>query len=231
LAASYQYETAIEFLEKSGIDREQLLEGSIPEDSLKEVIRLHSELGLTPARLLHIGNFVGVSLAYLTHHLLRLHSGSFVVSIDPNIPHRGVQRPMDACLSLLDHFGLTQNTAIITGFTLEANLGDDGIDYSGNQGTRDIRSNAASCENQLPLLGAICPHAFTSVVIDGNHQSDYVRREIQCIEKLVRPGGIVVFDDVSEHWENLRAVFAEVTRGSFREILSDGRIGVAVRVQ
>lgn len=72
-----------------------------------------------PIRALQIGNFVGVSLSYVSATLRALHPDSVVVSMDPNITHRAIADPQSHVLALLGHFDLLRNNAVVTGYSLE----------------------------------------------------------------------------------------------------------------
>jgi len=116
-APAFSYEAALEFLDARGIDPEDTRLGSMPAASLA-FMRTHlAGLGTSrPLIALHVGNFLGVSLAFLAHALGERHPGSKVVSIDPNLTHRGVPRTMETVLALLTHFGLEDRVAILTGY-------------------------------------------------------------------------------------------------------------------
>ena len=174
-------------------------------------------------RGLHVGNFVGVSLAYFIH---ALGSESVIVAVDPNIAHRGIANPASRVLALLEHFGLEKNCLLLTGYSLERSVANDGRDYSGGFATTEAFAAEPSCSHVLPQLTRLTPATFDFVVMDGNHEGAYLRRELACIVTLLRPGGILVLDDVSSEWFEIERVYEEVGGELFEKLGTDGRVGV-----
>ena len=223
---AFAYEDAVRFLVQRGADREQVLAGSMPEASLHFCGALLKEhLDASPVLGLHIGNFVGVSLAYFTDLLARRHPASRLVSIDPDVPHRGIHRPMDSALALLNHYGLQRNTMILTGYTLEKNLSNDGYIFAGYD-PLDHYEQEVSGEHQLEGLALWSREAFHFCVIDGNHDAAYLRRELVWIAQLLRPGALLILDDVAPSWPDVLRVHAEMDRTQYADVGTDGRVVV-----
>lgn len=163
-----------------------------------------------------------------------------VVSVDPGMPHRGIQTPDRVTLSLLDRFGLTRNSLLVTGFTLGRSLRDDGYVFEEYVPPAAIPADAAAltlredaaCEQVLPNLARLLPGGFDVVVLDGNHDGDYLREELRHVDAALRPGGLLVIDDVgTSFWEGVKAVFEELSTGGgeYTQLGTDGRVGVLVR--
>jgi predicted O-methyltransferase YrrM len=228
-AATFSYGAALDFLDDQGIDPDQTRVGSMPLASLA-FMRTHLDrLGTSrPLLALHVGNFLGVSLAYLAHALSERHLGSKVVSIDPNLTHRGVPRTMETVLRLLTHFGLEDRVAILTGYSLEKNLGNQGELFPGYDPLANWAHERA-CTQQLALLVALAPSRFDLCLMDGNHDGDYLRRELDRVQGLLRPGGLLVLDDVSNGWPEIQSVFDAISPDRFQRVGADGRIGVLIR--
>lgn len=229
-AAPYSYTAAIEHLVGRGwTTREHVTVGSIPEASLERLTGVldRADLGDAP-RVLHVGNFVGVSLSYLLEWCTRRPQG-VTVSVDPGIPHRDVAHPQDAVADLLAHFGLTERHLLLCGYSLEKSLSNDGVVFDGYDPAAAWSGEAAP-ENVLATL-AMTGSTFDVALIDGNHDPAYLRRELSALVGLLRPGGLLVLDDVDEWWEGIQALFDEVVRGDwpFEQVLADGRIGVLRR--
>lgn len=228
---SFDYDDALAFLTQTrrGAARD-FREGSIPRSALEVITRHMGSLPAEkPLRGLHIGNFVGVSLASVTDAARRLHPESVVMSIDPNIPHRGVDSPHDLVTALMTRYGLQANWLPITAFTL---------DRSGLVGVLNRKSGttphfsyygfaATQALRNLERLGL----KFDFVLIDGNHNEGYLRREVSALMGLVRPGGILFFDDVDENWEGVTAVFEGLDPSRFRRVAHEDRIGVVRRLR
>ena len=141
LPNEFSYSNMIQSLVALGLDREQIIAGSIPEGSLLDMFEvIRRENGNSSILGLHIGNYVGVSLVYIARLLVELNPDSHILSIDPNIPHRGIGNPQEKTLYLIDKFGLSKNVSILTGFTLEKNLSnDDNIIYSSTRESQSKR--------------------------------------------------------------------------------------------
>jgi hypothetical protein len=226
-AAATRSEAAIRFLVTRGLDEEAVRGGSIPEanlDFVGDVVAAHLPTD-RPIRALHVGNFVGVSLCSVTWLARDRHPDSVVVSVDPNMTHRGIDDPQSHVLALLHHFGLLANSLIVPGYTLEQTAGETVNDKF----ETDYLENLA-CENVLAALGRLCGQRFDLVLLDGNHEEEHLEREFTAVGSLIADGGIVVFDDVSDSWDGVSNVFRRVVhRSQVTELGQDGRVGI-VRV-
>jgi predicted O-methyltransferase YrrM len=177
---------------------------------------------LAPAgklRVLHVGNYVGVSLAFVTDLAARRDPRSTVLSVDPNMPHLGVDSPQDHVLAVLSHFGLQEISLVVSGYTLEKSTGADG------DGT------GASCERVLESLARMGLR-FELALIDGNHDATYLRNEIEVLLPLMTPGGLLVLDDVSRHHPAVRLVHAELAEDRsvpLEAVSDDGRVAILRR--
>lgn len=225
-AKPYSRSEAISFLSGLGCDRLQVEAGSMPESSLNySCEQLKTRLPNRPIAGLHIGNFVGVSLCHYIDFAKRLDSRSIVMSIDPNLPHRGIRNPQDKVISCLNYFGLQSNAILLTGFTLEKNASNDGVKITPDYDPSVEFSSELSCENQLPMLSRIMPNAFDFIVIDGNHEAEYLSQETSFAYRLLKSGGIMVMDDVD--WSSLGDVYRGLDRNLFEDFEFDGRVGLA----
>jgi len=217
----FEYHRALALLDELGIDPIQTREGSIPAASLEFLRRYLGRLGgEEPVIALHIGNFLGISLAFMASAVAVLHSESKIVSIDPNVAHRGIVRPLQAVQTLLSHFGLEDRVAILTGYSLEKNV---------SSAPRSEWRNENACTYQLDLLAKLAASKFDLCLIDGNHDPDYLRRELEVVRQLLRPGGLLVLDDVDQWWPEVQAVYAAIAPDKFKKLGADGRIGVLMR--
>lgn len=184
--------------------------------------------GSRPILALHVGNFLGVSLVYLAQAVTDLHAGSKVVSIDPNLTHRGVARTMDTALAVLTHFGFTDRVAILTGYSLQKNVSNQGEIFEGYDPVANWK-NERACTHQLDLLSTLAPERFDLCLMDGNHDAGYLQRELDRVYRLLRPGGILVLDDVSAAWPKIQSVFSAISPDRFGKLGTDNRIGLLVR--
>ena len=223
--AEGRVEEAIRFLVSRGLSESQVRGGSMPQASLEytaEAIadRLPAD---RPVLALHVGNFVGVSLCFFSWVVCDRHPDSVVVSVDPNIAHRGVEHPQAHALALLHRFGLLANNVVVPGYTLEHSLSDfDAATFAAEYPDR------LACENVLVSLERLCGRRFDLVVLDGDHEEGYLAREVAAVRCLLDESGIVVFDDVTEgYWEGVaKVVRYALDDDSFVELGRDGRVAI-----
>ena len=214
--------TIVEFLVGRGLDESEVREGSMPDAALRyldETVRDRLPRG-RPVRVLHLGNFVGVSLCYLSWLARERHPESLVVSIDPNVPHRGIENPQSHVLALLDHFDLLRRNLIITGYTLERS----------EEATRETdHLLGVAPDNVLVALEDLAGASFDLVLIDGNHEESYLARELDALARLVTDGGIVAFDDIKD-WPGVRSVFSKAAQSDgWMQLGEDRRVGILQR--
>jgi predicted O-methyltransferase YrrM len=65
--------------------------------------------------------------------------------------------------------------------------------------------------NSLEILPQVVEQGmrFNVVLIDGDHNYYTVRRELDYIDKLLKPGGVVIVDDYSGRWAERDLFYAE----------------------
>lgn len=220
------YASLVDSVVETGLSREQVLQGSIPELSLLEMFQVIQHQYSNSALLgLHIGNFVGISLVYLTRLLIELNPKTHIIAIDPNIPHRGIRNPQEKVLYLLYQYGLTKNVSLLTGFSLEKNISNDGNEYTSYNPLHHYNAEY-SCENQLEFLKTILGSSLSFAVLDGNHDQEYLQREISIIESLLCENGLIILDDVSEGWKEIKKTYDTADTFRFEKIFANGRIGI-----
>jgi hypothetical protein len=227
-ARAFDYEEAVGLLVAMGCREEAVRSGSIQDGSLefiRETIRAQLP-GDTPLQALHVGNFVGLSLASLTSALVERNRTSTIVSIDPNVQHVGIQNTQTHTLALLTRFGLQHNSLLICGYSLEKVPGNDGIksvDYE------PLTASEVACENTLVSLDRLGAR-FSVVVMDGHHDASYLRRELRLVQAMLEQGGLLFLDDVSAVWKGVRELFNELGEDdspwALERIGYDGRVGV-----
>jgi predicted O-methyltransferase YrrM len=222
----FDYEAGISFLAERGCDPAQIREGSMSAESLGFAVHyLREMIGRKQCLGLHVGSFVGMSLAFFARAASQEHTESVVVSIDPDVPHRNIENTQRHAIALLNFFNLQRNVVWLTGYSLEKSISNDGIIF--DEYDPEERFGAElSCEAQLSALRLLAPEKFDFAVIDGNHDADYLRREIECMNLLLKPGAILVLDDVSWQWPELQSVFNALDTTCYQKIGTDGRVGV-----
>ena len=228
---SFNYDEAVDFIVSCGCERTQVTEGSIPKESLDYTAtfldQLNYEKGVTG---LHIGNFVGISLAYITDYVVRRNNKSLVVSIDPNIRHRGIEDPMSLVIKLLNKFELQSNSLILTGYSLNKSITNDGKDEDGNYKIDHLYSDEPSCAQQLTNLKKVAAGRFDFAIIDGNHEAKYLQRELKEINHLLKNNGLLILDDVSYGWFEIEDVFKKLDESEYEKLGADGRVGIARKI-
>jgi hypothetical protein len=225
----FDYGKALEFLRGRGFALEEVQEGSMSADRLQYC--LNEMRGMLPAPPwigLHIGNFVGVSLAFFSYVSYRAHPNSLVVAIDPNVCHRGIKSPQEAVVGLLNYFGLHRHVLCVTGYSLEKCVSNDALIFR-DYDPAVFFGSEESCENVLPSLHLLAPERFNFCVIDGNHDPNYLQRELDYVHCLLRPKAVVVLDDISWQWPELEAAYASLDDARWRKVTADGRIGILQR--
>lgn len=231
---AFSHTDLLDFLEARGLDRDQVRQGSIPEPSLAFLASILKEKhdGQEIIRGLHVGNFLGVSLAYLTNTAIEVHANSVVVAIDPNLEHRGIMHPQDHVCALLEHLGLSENVLLCCGFSHAKNVGNDGRNYLENCRFLESEEIAQKITKEhaphgvFDNLKKLAQTPFDFALIDGNHESVYVEEELRKLHPLMKKGGHVFMDDISEGWPMLKQVFERSSSKLFRVSEADGRVGV-----
>lgn len=226
-ARAFDYEEAVGLLVAMGCDEEAVRSGSIQDGSLAFIRETIRELlpQDKPLRALHVGNFVGLSLASLTSALIEGNRASTVVSIDPNIQHVGIQNTQTYTLALLTRFGLQHNSLLTCGYSLEKVPGNDGVrsaDYE------PLTAPEVACEDTLVSLDRLGAR-FSVVVMDGHHDASYLRQELRLVQGMLEEGGLLFLDDVSAVWKGIRELFeelgAEDSVWALEQVGYDGRVG------
>jgi hypothetical protein len=228
----YSYRASIEFLCDRGPPRDHVVSGSIPEASLA-FCSTYLDGSLPQGRPivgLHVGNFLGVSLAYFVDYARRRHQNSVVVSVDPNLTHRAIDGPQNHVIAVLNHFGLQKNAMICVGYSCEKSVSNDGVAVVGVGGIEydPFAAYAAeqACENSLANLCTIWEGRFDFAVMDGNHDSAYLRKETELVQRLLTRSGALILDDVADAWADIKAEFGKLGVRGWREVGADGRVGI-----
>ena len=221
-------EAVIRYLVGRGLNEHHVREGSVPISSL-EFIRDQATSKLDaskPLRALHVGNFVGVSLAYLTATLVGRHPESLVVSVDPNLTHRGIRNPQSHVLALLSACGLQTHSLVLAGYSGKKSISNDATMFEGYDPAAEYANEAAG-EETLRNLTHLCPASFDLIFLDGNHEAAYLLNEIRQLLPLLRVGGFVVLDDVDAAWAEIREVFQNISSYGLEPVQANGRVGIA----
>ena len=236
--APYSYSGAVEFHCARGLQRDHVINGSMPESTLAYCSRSLDELipvtHNKPIVGLHVGNFLGVSLSHFVNYVRQRNERSVVVSIDPNIQHRGVEHPQKHVIAILNHFGLQKNATVCVGYSMNKTLSNDGVAFVDDSGIEyDPYSkfeSEQSCEGVLSNLCVVSGGRFDFAVVDGNHEGSYLRRETALLQPLLRPDGILILDDVSDAWSEIKAEYEELrSNDGWRAVGADGRVGILQR--
>jgi hypothetical protein len=156
----YSYSAAIEFHSARGLPREHVTGGSMPESTLafcsKTLDDLIPATGDKPLIGLHVGNFLGVSLTHFVNYVRQRNEKSVVVSIDPDLTHRGIEHPQKHVIAILNHFGLQGNAVICVGYSTSKSLSNDGTAFLGENGFEYDPyarfESEQSCEDTLQIF-------------------------------------------------------------------------------
>jgi Methyltransferase domain len=230
----YSYSAAVEFHCAKGLPRGHVVGGSMPESTLafcsKTLDDLIPAANQRPLIGLHIGNFLGVSLSHFVNYVRQRNEKSVVVSIDPNLTHQGIEYTQKHVIAILNHFGLQKNAVICVGYSTNKTVSNDGIAFVDENGLEyDPYSgfqSEQSCEDTLSNLCTISQGKFDFAVVDGNHEGSHLRRETAMVRRLLRPEGILILDDVSDAWTEIKAEYDDLRSKGWRAVTADGRVGV-----
>jgi hypothetical protein len=118
------------------------------------------------------------------------------VTLDPDIPHRGIRNPLGVTAKLVAEYGLAGNTVLVCGYA-------PGQLYA------------------FAKLGM----AFDLVLLDGSHTKSQVESEILVCDPLLRPGGLLVLDDIN-FWLGPRTVYENFPVPGYESVPLDSRVGV-----
>ena len=230
----YSYNAAVEFHAARGLPRADITGGSMPESTLafcsKTLDDLIPATRDKPLVGLHVGNFLGVSLSHFVNYVRQRNEKSVVVSIDPDLTHRGIEHPQKHVIAILNHFGLQGNAMICVGYSTSKSISNDGTAFMGENGSEYDPyarfESEQSCEDALSNFCAVSEGKFDFAVLDGNHEGSYLQRETAVVRRLLKPNGILILDDVNEAWAEIKAEFDNLSSKGWRSVAADGRVGV-----
>ncbi len=230
ISKNFSYEDAMQFIFGLHVTTEgHIRTASIPKESLEYTSTYFKDLPKDrPLIALHIGNFVGISLTWMADQLRKIHPNSVVVSIDPNIIHRGVKYPLEVVIKLTNYFSLEENIIVLIGYSLEKNI-SDGANTEHDGSMFRNGSIYPSFENTLQNLELFSEQKYDLALIDGNHESTYLSREIDHIYHLLKKNGLLILDDISDYWENraqLKSIYDNADEKRFIKVGTDGRVGI-----
>jgi hypothetical protein len=155
------------------------------------------------------------------------------VSIDPNLTHRGISDPQKHVIALLTHFGLQKNAIIIVGYSLNKSLSNDGTAFTGENGVEydpyTSFQTEQACEDTVTNLSTLYAGRFDFAMVDGNHEGSHLSRETEQVGFLLRPGGVLILDDVSDAWSHIKAEYGALQSKDWRGVSADGRVGILQR--
>jgi hypothetical protein len=72
---------------------------------------------------------------------------------------------------------------------------------------------------------------FDFAVIDDNHEGLHLRREAELVGRLLKPDGLLILDDVSDSWSEIREEFGSLQAVGWKAVGQDGRVGILQRSQ
>ncbi len=173
-----------------------------------------------------------MSACFFLHWLTAQHPDALMLSIDPNITHLHIENPQQYVTRLVERFGLARRHLLLTGYTLEKNIGtyDATLPDLMLDAVERMPREAAS-ENVLPNLAQL-GLKFDFVVIDGNHDAAYLTRELDVIQPMLATPAILILDDVSAHWERVTELYTRFLSSSvFVQVARDGRLGILLKTE
>ena len=223
-----EYNEIVSFFIKSyGIDKSHILGGSIEEKHCHRIVyAIQKQFNNKRIIGLNVGNFLGVAFSFILSRIVQNNDETTMVSVDPNIPHRGIVDLEDKFVACLDAFNLHRNSMVINGYSLNKNVSNDGVTFD-NYNPNTSFDNEKGCTGVLQKLSKIGHKNFHFILLDGNHHSDYLTQEMELCSQLLDTGGLLFLDDINENWKLLRQsafAFIEKDSSEFEELYYDGRI-------
>jgi hypothetical protein len=137
-----------------------------------------------------------------------MNAQSAIVSIDPELPHRGVLDTGGTVTKLLRHLNLQDMVVRVTGYSLHKSISNDGIVFCGYDPYEHFDTEDAP-EFALSNLLRLLRERVAFVLLDGNHEPDYLRDEIRVAVELLIQGGVILIDDVD--WPELGQEWHDAT--------------------
>ena len=193
------------------LDMQQIDSGSIPTPDLEAICNFIQNNYRNPLIGVHVGNFVGVSLAYIATRLRKMSEQNVIISIDPNLTHRGISNTEEVVTKLLRALDVQDVVVRVTGYSLNKSVSNDGVTRGTNYDPLQHFLTEDAPEWQLKNLLKILKDRVDFIMLDGNHDPDYLREEIRICYELLHKGGAVLLDDISENWVGLKEVFGELS--------------------
>ena len=221
---SFDYESTIGLLVERGLVETDIRFGSLLADNLAFVRNtIATSFDRRPLIGLHIGNFVGVSLAGFADAVRNVHRDSTTIAIDPNVITAGIDNPQQHVIGILDHYQLLGSVLLLSSYSFERTELSGAPSVDG-----PLPPSGVNALTQLARLGV----RFDVALVDGNHRGSTVSRELEWLRGRLNPGAIVFLDDVTDAWNEIRDVFNQLaadTGSGFVAVGHDGRVG-ALRV-
>ncbi len=222
-------EIANYFIDTYNIPAQEVIDGSIPKENCDTIIAQCIRLKKPTLHLLNIGNYLGVALLYIINELKNKEISCLVTIIDPNIPHRGVTDLQTKFFDASQRFGLLKDILLIPGYSLNKSLSNDGVEFNSYNPIQNFDREVAP-ENVLLSLTKRQFGTFDIAILDGNHNSTYLKNEISQVDKMLNKGGLIVFDDVNDFWSPIKTTvknFTENYQKTYDQVVYDGRILIA----
>ncbi|RTK93305.1 MAG: class I SAM-dependent methyltransferase [Neisseriaceae bacterium] len=131
----------------------------------------------------------------VSHCYLARNLNGTICTIDANIPHRGVNNPLLVVSKLVENFKLQNNSMLIHGYAIE----------------------------QMKIL---IKHQskFDFILLDGNHNFESLKIEIELADKLLKTGGFLILDDI-DYWDGPKKLYENFNLG-YEKIGSNKRAGI-----
>ncbi len=217
------------FLRSWGVPYIQVAGGSIPETDLTAIWNMIEKRCDPPIIGVHVGNFVGVSLAYMATRLRTMDERNVVCSIDPNLTCRGIEETEKLVTRLLRTLDVQDTVLRLNGYSLGKSMSNDGYTFAGYDPVKHYLEEEAP-ERQLANLTKVVAGKVDFVMLDGHHEADYLREEVGVCHDLLRSGGVLFLDDISDTWVSLQQEFEELRKTTgFDSDFIGTRTGVLIK--
>ena len=186
------YADLINFQVKKGCNKKEICAGSMPPATLNKLLPYLKGQGL------QIGGFVGITHCFLA---IKLKTRATIWTVDPNLPHRGINRPFELAYNMASHYQLLRNSVFITNYANEQ----------------------ISIFQESGML-------FDFIILDGNHDEKQVRNEVEECKKILKIGGYLILDDI-DFWQGPKKVYNTVDNKQFEKIPLTNRAGLLKKLE
>lgn len=203
----------VDLIASWGYERIHIPWGSMKASVLDSIIDWINNNANKPAIGVHVGNYLGISLGILSLSLKEHDQKSLIIAIDPDLPCRGQHETEKATTMLLQSLDVEDMVLRLTGYSLWKSISGDGFKIDPEYDPKEKFDSEVAAQWQLENLAKLFTSRADFVLLDGNHEKDYLTEEVLVSYNLLRPGGAIFVDDITRHYKGVESAFHEFASG------------------